>query len=60
MIFSLQLSQTVVAPWTAFKTEEADESYQCVSLEGETQMFSFDGETAGHLLSWETRGSFEV
>lgn len=26
----------------------------------ETQMFSFDGETAGHLLSWEKSGSFEV
>lgn len=60
MIFSLQLSQTVASPPTASKNEQAGESYQCASLEVETQMFPFAGETAGQLLSRERRESFAV
>lgn len=55
MIFSLQLSQTVAAPWTASKNEQADESYLCFPGGRNTNVFFRWGDSWPFAFAGEER-----
>lgn len=55
MIFPLQLSQTVAAPWTASKNEQADESYLCFPGGRNTNVFFRWGDSWPFAFAGEER-----